>query len=159
MNYKYDPIGARRRTNIFQHAGFQYGFIGGVVMWGIRLVLLLLFGGTNHGDILALIFQIFVYIFIGKAAAQKHYVLQRNEVNATRGVKGAGTGAALITSVLSWLFIIVRSVVRDAFGYVVLVDPVGLFCLMVVDVLIAMGIGSWAGKSVEKKYQIHIVQF
>lgn len=153
--YANDPFHPQRRS-IFRHAGFRIGAVGGSMMWGVHLILLLIFQGTNQGDILAWIIQLFVYFVLGRTAAQKHYDAQSNEVDAIHGVQSAGTGAALITSLLVWLFIILRGFVRDAFGFMVLVDPIGLFCAIVIDVLIALGIGSWAGKTVVKKYQVFV---
>ena len=151
--YSTDPFHPQR-PSIFRHAGFRIGAVGGSVMWGVHLILLLIFQGTNQGDLLAWIIELFIYFFAGRAAAQRHYDAQRDEVDALRGVQGAGTGAALITSLLTWVFIIVRGIVRDASGFMVLVEPFGLFCMIIVDVLIALGLGSWAGKMVAKKYQI-----
>jgi len=153
-----DPFQSRRR-NIFRHAGFRLGAVGGLLMWGIHLILLLIFQGTNQGDFLAWTIQLFVYFFMGRTAAQKHYDAQRDEVDALRGVQGAGTGAALVTSILVWVFIILRSIVRDAVGFMVLVDPIGLFCVMVVDVLIALGLGSWGGKTVVRKHQTFVEHY
>jgi len=121
-------------------------------MWGIHLILLLVFQGTNQGDFLAWGIQLFIYFFIGRAAAQKHYDDQIDQLEALSGVQGAGTGAALVTSILVWVFIILRGIVRDAVGFMVLVDPIGLFCIVVIDVLIALGLGSWAGKAIVRKY-------
>lgn len=153
-----DPIRPKRR-NFFRHAGFRVGAMGGVVMWSVHLILLLIFRGTNQGDILAWIIQLLVYYFLGRAAAQKHYHAQQSEVDALRGVQGAGTGAALVTSLLTWIFIILRGVMRDASGFIVLVNPIGLFCMMVIDVLIAMGIGSWGGKAIVKKNQTFVEHY
>lgn len=154
MNYygfdPVDPLHPRQRV----HTGFRLGAVGGLLMWGVYLVLLLIFQGGNQGDFLAWIIQLFVYFLIGRAAAQKHYDAQMDEIDALRGVQGAGTGAALVTSILVWVFIILRGIVRDAIGFMVLVEPVGLFCLVMIDVLIALGLGSWAGKTVVRKYQI-----
>jgi len=152
-NYANDPFHTQRRS-IFRHAGFRVGAVGGAAMWGVHLILLLIFQGTNQGDWLAWIIELFIYFFAGYTAAQKHYDAQRDQVDALRGVQGAGTGAALITSLLTWLFVIVRGVVRDAIGFMVLVEPIVLFCIILVDVLIALGLGSWAGKTVSQKYQI-----
>ncbi len=148
-DFMFADQGHRRNKN----AGFKVGFVGGIVMWAIHIFMLLLFGNTNYGDTIAWFIQLFVYLLIGKSAAQKQYEAQRDDVDALRGVRGAGTGAALVTSVLSWVFIILRGFVRDAFGITIIINPVGLFCLIIVDVLLALALGTWMGKSVEKKYQ------
>ena len=154
MNYYgFDPVDSRHPQRRM-HTGFRLGLVGGLLMWGVHLILLLIFQGTNQGDFLAWGIQLFIYFLIGRAAAQKHYDDHIDQLDALRGVQGAGTGAALVTSILVWVFIILRGIVRDATGFMVLVDPIGLFCIVVIDVLIALGLGSWAGKTVVIKYQI-----
>lgn len=150
-----DPTQLHQR-GLFQHAGFRVGALGGIVMWSVHLILLLIFQGTNQGDFLAWIIQLFVYYFLGRTAAEKHYHVQRKEVEALRGVQASGTGAALVTSLLVWLYIILRGIIRDAIGFMILVEPLGLFCVVVIDVLIAMGLGSWGGKAIVKKHQTFI---
>lgn len=131
----------------------RFGIFGGALMWGVHLIMLLLFGGTNQGDFLAWVIEWVVYYFIGRSAAYAQFNAQRDSAYASRGVKAAGTGAALITSLLVWLFILVRGIVRDAYGIIVLVDPIGLFLMIVIDISLAMGIGSWAGQSVLNKHK------
>lgn len=146
-----DPRQPHRRAAT-RNAGFRVGLVGGAVMWGVHLFLLLTFGGTNQGDFLAWVIQWFVYYFIGRSAALHQLNVQRHSVYAPlKGVQSAGTGAALITSLLVWLFMLVRGVVRDAYGITVLVDPVGLFFLVIIDISLAMGLGTWAAKAIVDK--------
>ena len=143
-------------SNIFAHAGFRYGFRGGIVMIAIHLFMLMIFTGTNNGDLLAWFISLFVYLMIGRVAAQSQYDSsnsRKGEIDPVAGISGAGLGAALVTSVMVWIFIVVRGIVRDAIGIFVLVDPIGLFCFMFVDILIAMGLGRWGARMIENKYQ------
>ena len=135
-----------------RNAGFRVGVVGGLVMGIVHLVLLVLFGGTSRGDFLAWVIQWFVYYFAGRSAASQQLRAQRYEVHAPlRGVQSAGTGAALVTSLLVWLFILARGLIWDAYGITVLVEPVSLFFLVVIDVSLAMGLGTWGAKTVVDK--------
>lgn len=151
MNF--DDFDRSRRNNLFRHAGFRVGIVGGLIIVGVHLFLLLINRGTNNGDVLAWLLQLAVYFFLSRAAAEQHYQAQRDEVEPLRGVRGAGVGAALVTSLCGWLFIILRGVFRDALGITVIVEPVSLYCLIVLDVLFALGLGAWGGGAVEKKYR------
>ncbi len=121
----------------------------------IHLFLLLIFRGTNGGDILAWFLAWFVYFMVGRMAAQAQYNNQRDETYHLRGVESAGMGAALVAGVIIWGYIIVRGIFRDAIGITIIVDPVGLFCAILADILIAMGLGSLGGKTIANKYRIH----
>ena len=142
-------------SNKRQSTGFRFGVAGGLIMVTVHLVLFLIFRGTNGGDLLAWFLAWFVYFIIGRMAAQAQYNNQRDDIEPTRGVKSAGTGAALVTSVIIWGFIIVRGVFRDAIGMFIIVDPVCLFFTIIIDVLIAMGLGSFGGSTIANKYRPH----
>lgn len=138
------------------HAGFRYGFTGGIIMVVVHLILLLIFQGSNSGDWIAFLLGWIVYFFLGQSAAETQYEQQKESLDATRGVRAAGVGAALVTSIIVWIYIIIRGIVRDAFGVFVLAEPISLFCAITVEVLIAMAIGSWSGGIIEKKYKIDL---
>jgi hypothetical protein len=150
----YDPYdsGEQGKGNFFSHAGFRVGFIAGIIMVCIHVFLLFLNNWTNGGDPLAWVMAWFVYFFAGRTAAQQHYDAHRDEYNPTRGVRGAGVGAAMVTAIFVWVFIIVSGVFRDAVGVTAFIEPITLYCLTVIDVMVAMGLGSWAGNMVVKKY-------
>lgn len=155
MNDPMDPYGPRRR-NIFQHAGFRVGAVGGLIMIAVHLFLLAINRGTNGGDGLAGLLQLGVYFFIAHNAAEQHHNVQRDSVDHLRGVQGAGVGAAVTTSILVWIYIIVRGVFRDAFGVTVIVEPVSLCFVIAFDVLAAIGIGSLGGGLVARKHRGNI---
>ena len=152
----YYQVNGQKQDNIFSNPGFHYGLIGGLILVVFRLLLMFLFRSPTGGDLLAIFLAWFVYYFIGRQAAQKQFEKQQDELEPTRGVRAAGTGAALVTSILVWIFIVIRGIFRDALGIFVIVSPVGLFCAVVADVLVALGIGSWAGKRVARRYQIRV---
>ena len=134
-------------------AGFKYGVGGAILMIVVHLFFLLIFRGTNNGDLLAMFLSWFVYFMVGRGAAQSQYNSQRESINPLRGVKDAGLGAGLIASLIIWGYIIVRGVFRDVLGIPILSEPVGLFCSIVIDVAVAMGLGRLGGYTVEKKYR------
>jgi len=136
------------------HAGFRYGFIGGAIMIVAHLILLLIFQGGSGGDWIAFLLAWIVYFFLGQSAAEAQYEQQKESLDATRGVRAAGVGAALVTSLIVWIYVIIRGIVRDAFGVFILAEPISLFCAITLEVLIAMAIGSWSGGMVEKRYKI-----
>lgn len=132
--------------------GFRVGLIGGVTTAFLHLLLPFFSGGQAWGELLAWLLQIFVYIFAAGSAAEAQYRRQMYDAEPFNGIPGAGVGAALITSLITWLFILVRAVILDASGAMVIVEPISLYCIVVLDVSAALGIGSWRGRQVLKKY-------
>jgi hypothetical protein len=151
-HYTFHDPDQPHRSNPLGHAGVRVGAVGGIIMIGVHLFLLLINGGENRGDVLAWLIQLAVYFFAARIAAEQHYNSQRDDVEHLRGVRGAGVGAALVTSFIIWLFIIFRGVFRDALGITVIAEPISLFCLVVFDVLLAWGLGAWGGGLIVKKY-------
>jgi hypothetical protein len=149
-----DPSGSKR-SNIFLNPGFRFGFVGGLIAIVINLFFVLINGGDNRGDLLAWIMQILIYYFIARAAAENQAQVNNRsgQFEILRGVTGAGVGAALVTSIMVWIYIIIRGVVRDSFGVFVIVEPVGLFLIILIDVLIALGLGALGGSQVARHHQ------
>ena len=147
----FDPF--NESTPKTSRIGFRVGFVGGVVMFFVHLILLFLMAGTNRGDWLAFLIGWFVYFFIGRSAAQEQYQLQQSSIEPMRGVREAGIGAALVTCVMTWGGIVVRGVLRDAIGITILVDPISLLCMMVIDGFAAIGLGAKGGQTVVQKHQ------
>ena len=135
------------------NAGFRVGLIGAVIMIVVHLFLLLINQGETKGDLLAWLLQLVVYFFASQSAAQQQYNALERSYEPLRGVQAAGVGAALTISFLVWVYIILRGVFRDAFGITIMVNPVGLYCMVVLDVLLALGLGSLGGHLVVKKYE------
>jgi hypothetical protein len=152
----FDP-NESRRGNIFLNPGFRFGFFGALLMIVVNLLLLLIFGGDTRGDLLSWIIQLFIYFLFARTAAESQYSknTDRGDFEHLRGVQAAGIGSALVTSILMWIYIIIRGVMRDAFGMFIIVEPFSLFCLVIVDVLIALGIGAWAGNTIVSKYRVY----
>lgn len=142
-----------RKNNIFLHPGFTFGLIGATIAISFNLILILITGDVR-GDVIAWFFQLVIYIFLPRNAAESQYNsnIRQGGFEHLRGVQGAGVGAALTTSALVWAYIIIRGIIRDAFGIFVIVEPFSLCAGIVIDVLIAMGLGAAGGKAVAKKY-------
>ncbi len=142
----------RRRTN----AGFSSGLIGGLIIAAIFLFLMLIDKNMdNRTDSLAFLIQLFVFFFIGQSAAERQYHNQIEEPEPLEGVVGAGKGAALIACTITWIVIVIRGVIRDSLGVFIFTDPVGLFIAILANYLLALAIGTWAGKIVEKRYRLY----
>lgn len=140
---------SKKRIN----SGFAVGLIATILMITVHLVLLLIFQGSTRGDWIAHIIQLLVYFVASQSAAQQQYNAQERSIEALRGVRGAGMGAAITVSILMWIFILVRNLILDAIGQLVYFEAISTFCTVVVDVLLAIALGTWGGSIVEKKYK------
>lgn len=117
------------------------------IMAGINLILIhimawLITQDVGAGDVIGWLVGWFVVFMAARAAATKHYNAQRSAIEPLHGTQGAGIGAALITTFILWLFIIVRNLAGggDSFANIwgVLRLPVDLF--------LALGLGTWGGR-------------
>ena len=145
MNF--DDFDHPRRNNIFRHAGFRVGVVIGLVMSAVHWALLLTIGT----DAPSYIFHLFAYFMAGRTAAQQHYNGQRDSVDHLHGVQAAGVGAAMVACVIIWFFDILFFIIGDALGRDVTFFPVNAYCLIVIDVVVAMGLGAWGGNTVVKQ--------
>ena len=153
MGY-YEPEPVPNRPHM--HPSFPVGLAAGIIAIFAHLILLLINHGTNEGDLLMLLLiQPLIYFFGGQSAAERQYQYNINDqqIELTEHVRGAGTGAAIVASLIVWVFIILRGVFRDAFGITIMVNPLELFFAILIDVLVAMGLGTLAGRNVAKKYE------
>ena len=140
-----------------QNTGVLYGFIGGFFLWTMYLVMMLLthFDPNNKGDILVNILSLPLFYLLARLAAEAQYNQQRNSLNSAQGVQGAGVGAALISCALGWAFIYLRAILRDAIGIQIIIDPISLCLVTVVNFVLAIGIGKFAGSQIEKSHTYH----
>jgi hypothetical protein len=146
MMYETEP---KRRMN----AGFPIGLVAGLIMILISLAVFFMNGADTNGDLLVWFIQLVVYIFAGRMAASRQADAVRHTYEPTRGVQGAGVGAPLIASILMWIFIILRGIVRDAMGMTIMIEPVTFCGWIILDVLLALGIGGGTGRAVLKQFQ------
>lgn len=131
-----------------KNAGFQVGLIGGIIMIVTSLAVFFMNGADTDGDTLVWLIQLVAYIFLARYAASRQAEIQKNTFEPSRGVQGAGVGAALTTSVIMWIFIILRGLVRDAMGMIIVIEPVSFCGWIVLDVILALGIGALTGGSI-----------
>ncbi len=143
----------RRNTS---NAGFSMGLVGGMIVVIVFLILMLIDQGTNKGDVIGFLIQLLVGFFIGQAAAEKQHFRQEDDPAHLEGVAAAGMGAALITFIITWIFIIIRGIVRDALGVFIFTEPISLCFGIFLNGLLMIAIGSWAGKKVDKRYRTDV---
>lgn len=134
-----------------KNAGFQVGLVGGIVMIFTSLAVFFMNGADTDGDTLVWFVQLIAYGFLARTAASRQAEMQARTYEPTRGVQGAGVGAALTTSAMMWIFIIVRGVVRDAMGMTIMIDPLGFCGWIVLDFVLALAIGGLIGGAIVKQ--------
>lgn len=138
--YEFEP---ERKRN----AAFRVGVIAGVVMIVVHLTLWVALRDMGSADFVAWIIEWFVMLFAARSAAQQQHATQRESLEPLQGVQGAGIGAALITAVIVWLFIIVR----DLF-FATEFFSVALGILRIpLDVIIALALGALGASSVLRR--------
>ena len=148
----FDPYD-RKRSNIFRHPGFRFGFLGALLTILLHQALPFISRGEAWGEGLAWVLQWAIYYFTGRSAAQQQYNAQQNGLDAMRGVQGAGVGAGLVTSLLTWIFILIRAIVLYESGTFVIIEPISMYCIVVIDVCLAIALGAAAGRSIANKYR------
>lgn len=141
----------RQKRNIFRNPGFRFGMIGGLVLILIHIAFQLISQRAAGLYIIAWVFGLIIYLIISRAAAQAQYNANRHELEPIRGVVGAGVGAALVASLITWGFFILRWIFLDMEGHTILVEPLVMVCALPIDVIIAMGIGALSGNSVARR--------
>ena len=146
----------RRRTN----PALPVGLVAAVVMVGVHLFLLLVLNHSNTGrvvtgDWVAFAIQAVLYFLVAQIAAERQYSNNQSVdgYNPLQGVRAAGIGAAITTSLLVWVFMVVRGIVWDATGKAVSIDPLSLIFIVPAEVLLAIGLGALGGSLVERKYR------
>jgi hypothetical protein len=148
----YDPYDLNSINNRkITHFGFSYGFIGGVVLIIIHIIFLLLFQGSFAGYLIAVLIGWLIYYIVAVAAAQRQANIYKFEVGPANSTKSVGVGAALITSLMAWIFTFIRNLILDAQGNLVMVEPCTLCFAIVADIAIALAIGAFAGNSIENQ--------
>jgi hypothetical protein len=135
------------------NSGFIVGFIGGIIMIFVSLAIFFMNGADTDGDILVWFIQVVVYLFLARIAAGRQADQQARSYEPTRGVQGAGVGAPLTTSIMMWIFIILRGIVRDAMGITITIEPISFCGWIILDVILALGIGGLAARSIIKQHE------
>jgi hypothetical protein len=98
----------------------------------------------------------FLYYLVSYLAASKHYSAYKQSPQFQfgidpPGVRGAGVGAALILCALGWVIAILAAIVveadRSVWGWV---DPIGLFCAVTIDTVLAISLSNLGANPVIK---------
>ena len=110
------------------------------------MVVFILFGLTGRGGWIIWILSIIVYYFIGRTAAKSQYEQQDGALDPGRGVVAAAKGAALITCSVSWAFVIIRAIIMQILGYIIIYSALDFILAVIMDFLAAIFMGNWAGK-------------
>jgi len=150
-NYDFDD--RSERGSPLAYAGLRLGLLGIFLMALVRGFFLLLQPEKVDGNLATWLIQWALYLILARVAAGQQYDTQQRDLEALRGVKGAAVGAALITCVGIWLLIIFTAIVMDANGVQILMEPISVCGWMVLDGLLALGLGSWSGSRVTRKNQ------
>ncbi len=132
--------------------GFQVGLVGGIIMIFVSLAVFFMNGADTDGDLLVWFIQLVVYFFLARTAASRQAELQSRSYEPTRGVLGAGVGAPLTTSMMMWVFIVIRGIVRDMLGMTITIEPVSFCGSIILDVVLALGIGALTGNAISKQH-------
>ena len=147
------------------NAGLKMGFIGGVIMVFLYIfnmfILVPIFtngqmlGYTWSTEMIIWVIECFLFYFLAHSSAEQQYQHQviDDPSEPYAGVQSAAMGATLLTWLIGWLFIGARAVLQDANGYLVMVEPVSLFCALLITGILVISIGAAVGSSVVHKYQ------
>ncbi|MBK6647475.1 MAG: hypothetical protein IPG44_17305 [Anaerolineales bacterium] len=119
----------------------------------VSLAIFFMNGADTDGDLLVWFIQLAVYFFLSRIAASRQVEQQSRSYEPTRGVQGAAVGAPIITSIMMWVFIILRGIVRDAMGMTIFIEPFSFCGWIILDVVLALGIGGWAGLAIIKQHE------
>jgi hypothetical protein len=133
-----------------RNSGFGVGLVVGSIIVFVHITFILINDYRTSADLFIWIFQLISYYIAGYVSAKRQFENNIDDIDVGEHIPGAARGAALIISLLVWLYIIIRSLlINDAgmfFGFGIL----GSMGFLILDVMIALGLGSIAGKQVLK---------
>ncbi len=94
------------------------------------------------------------YLFVAQSAAESKYRAQQGELDALAGVKLAGTGAGMVSSLIVWVMLMGAWLGFDLLPKQgVEFRPELFFVAVIVDVGLAIGIGTRGGAMVVAKHR------
>jgi hypothetical protein len=135
------------------NASLSGGLIGFLIMVGAHLFAIFLGGGYNRWDFVVWLIQLAVYAFIANYAGEKQYQHTKDTYRSIKGVASAAAGAPVITSLMVWVFLLVRFFFLESYGRLVYLRGITIIFWIVVDVIMAFVIGNIVGKNVEKRHE------
>ena len=136
--------------------GIKKGIIFSIILIVLQFVLLLINDWEPKAQFILWLLQLIFYFIAGLVASEAEYnhCQDFEEENLERCV-ASGRGAAMTISILLWLYIIIRSILLDDAGLFNHFGVIGTLLFAILDVILSMGIGTFAGKSTKKKYSVY----
>jgi hypothetical protein len=148
-----DPYYGRRRSRRGS-VPLRVGLItSGLVI--LTQLMLAIIGRENAlpaaSGIAVLLFKWFLYVIATRVAARQQFQInQQQSLEPMVGVRGAAVGTAYIVATLSWIGAIVAALIFDTVGFIA-VNPVALFCAVVIDFVLAGAIAAWTTHDVARR--------
>ena len=131
--------------------GLRVGILAGV-MFGVVQILVARATAGDHYWLYPV--QWLGYLFVAQIAAASKYRAQQGELDALAGVKLAGTGAGMVSSLIVWVMLMGAWLGFDLLPKQGVVFNPGLFFVaVIVDVGLAIGIGTRGGAMVVAKHR------
>ena len=135
------------------NASLSGGLIGFLLMVTIHLLAILLGGGYNRWDFAIWLIQLAVYAFIANYAGEKQYQQTKDTYRSIKGIASAAAGAPIITSLMVWVFLLVRYFFLENYGRLAYIRGIIVVLWIIVDLFMAFVIGNIVGKNVEKRHE------
>lgn len=136
---------------IWSEPGLKVGVGAGILFGAVQIYMAHATAGVHYW---LYPLQWFGYLVAARIAAEMKYRAQQDDLDALVGVRLAGTGAAMVSSLLVWVMLMTYWLGVDLMPRnSVLFNPVLFFGLVVVDVLLAIGVGTYGGTMIEFKHR------
>lgn len=140
-----------RVRGVWSEPGLTVG-VGAGILFGVVQVYLWRSTAGFHSWLYPL--QWLGYLVAGRSAAELKYRAQQDYMDALAGVKLAGTGAALVGSLLVWAILLVYWLGFDLMPLNgVIFRPVAFVVGFCVDVFVAIAAGTYGGSMIAHKYR------
>ncbi len=136
---------------IWSEPGLKVG-VGAGVMFGVAQILVARATAGEHYWLYPV--QWLGYLFVAQIAAESKYRAQQGELDALAGVRLAGTGAGMVSSLIVWVMLMGAWLGFDLLPQQgVVFSPGFFFVAVIVDVGLAIGIGTHGGAMVVDKHR------
>ncbi len=135
----------------WSNQGLTIGFGAGMLFGAVRV-----YAAYNTGRMSYWLYplQWLGYFVAARIASELKYRAQQDDLDALAGVKLAGTGAALVSSLLVWVLLGVYWVFFDLMQINrVIFDPSLFFFGSIVDVAMAIAVGTLGGTLITHKHR------
>ena len=139
----------RKKSN----ASLSGGLVGFFVMILIHLLAIFIGNGYNRWDFIIWLIQLFLYFFVANFSGEKQYNLTKDTYRSVKGIASAATGATVITSIMVWLFLLIRYFILVNKGKFIYQSGVAIIFWVLIDLTMAFVIGNIVGRNVEKRHE------